>query len=356
MEPGLVSVVLPTYNRAHLIGKAIESVLCQTYTCCEVVVVDDGSNDGTEEVIRGQFAGNARIRYFAQKNRGVGAARNVGMREARGEFIAFLDSDDAFVPGKLEMQVACLRFLPDAGMIWTDMEAVDAQGKTLFPAYLRRMYDKTYDYFPQPQDLFQREYRLQQVAPGGVGGFPGDTRLFCGDISSPMVLGNLVHTSTVLLRRQRQEQVGFFDERLRVGEDYPFHLRTTRLGPVAFAEASATRYCIGMDDALTSLRNSFEIARAYVDTLEESLRDHRDRIHLPARMLERCQAAAYEWMGREHVKRGEASQGRANLLKSLRYRPFRPATIQWLLLSLLPYSLRETLRNWRRRLLRRSVG
>ncbi len=356
MEPGLVSVVLPTYNRAHLIGTAIESVLCQTYAGWEVVVVDDGSSDGTEEVIRGRFAGDARIRYFAQKNRGVGAARNVGMRKARGEFIAFLDSDDAFVPGKLEMQVACLRFLPDAGMIWTDMEAVDGQGNTLFPAYLRRMYDKTYNYFPQPQDLFQREYRLEQVAPGGLGGFPGDTRLFCGDISSPMVLGNLVHTSTVLLRRQRQEQVGVFDERLRVGEDYPFHLRTARFGPVAFVEAAATRYRIGMDDALTSLKNSFEIAKAYLGTLEESLRQHRDEIRLPAGMLRQCQAAAYEWMGREYVKRGEGSQGRANLLKSLRYRPFRPATIEWLLLSLLPCSLREGLRNWRRRLCRGRVA
>ncbi len=349
MEPGLVSVVLPTYNRAHFIGEAIESVLCQTYAGCEVVVVDDGSNDGTDEVIRGRFGANARVRYFAQANRGVGAARNVGMREARGEFIAFLDSDDAFAPGKLEMQVACLRFLPDAGMIWTDMEAVDGQGNLVFPAYLRRMYDKTYDYFPQPQDLFQQEYRLEQAAPGGVGGFPGDTRLFCGDISSPMALGNLVHTSTVLLRRRRQEQVGPFDEQLRVGEDYPFHLRTTRFGPVAFVEAPTIRYRIGMDDAITSPRNSLEIAKAYVGTLEESLREHRDRIHLPAGLLQRRQAEAYEWMGREHVKRGEASQGRANLLKSLRYRPFRPATIEWLLLSFLPCSLRESLRNWRRR-------
>ena len=231
-----------------------------------------------------------------------------------------------------------------------------AKGTPSFPPICGGCMTKRTTTFPNRRTSSSGSTVWSRYAPGGLGGFPGDTRLFCGDISSPMVLGNLVHTSTVLLRRQRQEQVGVFDERLRVGEDYPFHLRTARFGPVAFVEAAATRYRIGMDDALTSLKNSFEIAKAYLGTLEESLRQHRDEIRLPAGMLRQCQAAAYEWMGREYVKRGEGSQGRANLLKSLRYRPFRPATIEWLLLSLLPCSLREGLRNWRRRLCRGRVA
>lgn len=355
MEPGLVSVVLPTYNRAHLIGTAIESVLCQTYAGWEVVVVDDGSSDGTEEVIRGRFAGDARIRYFAQKNRGVGAARNVGMREARGEFIAFLDSDDAFVPGKLEMQVACLRFLPDAGMIWTDMEAVDGQGNTLFPAYLRRMYDKTYNYFPQPQDLFQREYRLEQVCREGWEASPATRGCFAGTSPRPWSWETWFIPRPSCCGASGKSRSAFSTSGCASGKIILFTCGPC-FGPVAFVEAAATRYRIGMDDALTSLKNSFEIAKAYLGTLEESLRQHRDEIRLPAGMLRQCQAAAYEWMGREYVKRGEGSQGRANLLKSLRYRPFRPATIEWLLLSLLPCSLREGLRNWRRRLCRGRVA
>ena len=238
MEQGLVSIVIPTYNRAHLVVEAIASALSQTYCHHEVIVVDDGSQDDTENVIRTTFGGNAKVRCIRQENRGVSAARNRAIEEARGEFIAFLDSDDSWLPGKLELQVACLRFLPAAGMIWTDMAAIDGQGKTLFPTYLRRMY-ATYRFFPTPQDLFTSEYRLDQVAEGGLAGFSGSTRLFCGDIFSPMVLGNLVHTSTVLIRRQRQQQAGLFDEAYRVGEDYPFHLRTTRAGPVAFVEAAS---------------------------------------------------------------------------------------------------------------------
>ena len=322
-------------------------MLDQTYRRHEVVVVDDGSRDDTEKTIQTTFGGNPKVRYFRQENRGVSAARNRAIEEARGEFIAFLDSDDSWLPGKLELQVACLRFLPDAGMIWTDMEAIDDQGKTLFPTYLRRMY-ATYRFFPTPRDLFTSEYRLDEVAQGGLAGFPGDIRLFCGDIFSPMVLGNLVHTSTVLIRRRRQRQVGLFDEAYRVGEDYPFHLRTCRAGPVAFVEAPTIRYRIGTEDALTAPQHSFRIARAYVDVLEKSLREDRDRIRLPAGMLDDCLARAYAWLGGEYLRQRDARLARSYLHKSLHHRLFQPKVVARLFISFLPGPLQERLRKLRR--------
>ncbi len=349
MEHGLVSIVIPTYNRAHLVGEAIVSALNQTYRHYEIIVVDDGSQDDTGKMIQAAFGGNPKVRYIQQENRGVSAARNRALSEARGEFIAFLDSDDSWLPGKLELQVACLRFLPEAGMIWTDMEAVDGQGKTLFPTYLRRMY-AAYRFFPTPQDLFALEYRLDQVAQGGLAGFPGNTRLFCGDIFSPMVLGNLVHTSTVLIRRERQRQVGLFDEEFRVGEDYPFHLRTVRAGPVAFVETPATRYRIGMEDALTAPQYSFPVAKAYVDVLENSLREDGDRIRLPAGMLNDCLAKAYAWLGGECLRQRDARLARSHFRKSLRYRLFQPGVVARLFLSFLPGSSQEKLRSLLRRI------
>lgn len=94
-EPGLVSVIIPSYNRGYIVGKSIESVLAQSYRQIEVIVVDDGSTDNTREVVAGF---DDRVRYFYKENGGVSTARNLGLRECRGEFIALLDSDDLWLP------------------------------------------------------------------------------------------------------------------------------------------------------------------------------------------------------------------------------------------------------------------
>lgn len=105
LRAGLVSVILPTFNRAATLGRSVRSVLSQTYTDIEVLVVDDGSRDNTAEVMAA--FDDPRIRYLPQsENRGASAARNVGLREARGEFIAFQDSDDEWLNDKLARQVA----------------------------------------------------------------------------------------------------------------------------------------------------------------------------------------------------------------------------------------------------------
>jgi len=112
MTPNLISCIIPTYNGERFVGQAIESILGQTYTPFEIICVDDGSTDGTEAVVRG--FGN-RVQYVHQKNAGPATARNTGARSARGEFLAFLDSDDTWVPEKLMVQVAHLRNNPDHG-------------------------------------------------------------------------------------------------------------------------------------------------------------------------------------------------------------------------------------------------
>jgi glycosyltransferase involved in cell wall biosynthesis len=123
MNPKL-SVIIPTYNRADKVGNTIESVLTQTFTDLEVVVVDDGSTDRTGQIL-GETYGD-RIRYFAQTNQGVSVARNKGIAEARGEWIAFLDSDDLWEKEKLEWQFKALeRFGPQCGASYTDVRLLN---------------------------------------------------------------------------------------------------------------------------------------------------------------------------------------------------------------------------------------
>ncbi len=110
-----VSVIIPTYNRRAYVQEAIDSVLAQTYTDYEIIVIDDGSTDGTGEALRERYGD--KIIYEWQENQGLSAARNRGIESSRGQYIALLDSDDLWMPEKLERQVACLSQHPEVAMV-----------------------------------------------------------------------------------------------------------------------------------------------------------------------------------------------------------------------------------------------
>ena len=128
-----ISVVIPTYNRARQAQAALESVLAQTYPKFEAIVVDDGSTDGTGEAIqrfiRQQSGSSKQTRYFFQPNQGSSVARNTGIEQARGDWIAFLDSDDVWLPEKLELQVRAIQqFKDECGACVTDARMVNDLG------------------------------------------------------------------------------------------------------------------------------------------------------------------------------------------------------------------------------------
>ena len=119
MSAPLVSVIVPTYNRAVLLSEAVNSVLLQTYQNIEIIVIDDGSTDDTTEVMA---TFGDRVRYTRRPNAGVNAARNLGLKQARGEFIALLDSDDLWAPFKIELQVRLLRTFTDVGFTFSNFQ------------------------------------------------------------------------------------------------------------------------------------------------------------------------------------------------------------------------------------------
>ena len=119
-----VSVIITTYNRAGYVIKAIESVLSQTYQNWELVIVDDGSSDQTQEVVQSYLAKDGKVRYVKQVNQGLSGARNTGISETSGNLIAFLDDDDWWLPEKLEKQVAFMEAHPEIGMSYTRLRII----------------------------------------------------------------------------------------------------------------------------------------------------------------------------------------------------------------------------------------
>ena len=346
MSSDTVSVIIPTYNRAHCLGNAVDSVLTQTHAHVEAIIIDDGSTDGTSNLVASRYGSDERVRYIQQANGGVAAARNHGFRVARGDFVALLDSDDTWFPYKLELQLACLAAAPRAGMIWTDMKAIRADGTVEHERYLRVMYS-AYRFF-KTEDIFQESHPLGEIAPG-LASQVGDRRLWVDDVFSPMAVGNLVHTSTVLLRRARREQVGEFDPKLQqAGEDYPFHLRTCRAGPVAFADIPTICYQRGTPDRLT--RFSLPLARNFLNTLTETLRNDRERIVLPEGLIRTVLAEAHAWVGEGQLAAGARGEAIREFATSLRHRPRQPRIAGLLALATLPPSAADLLRRVYRRI------
>jgi glycosyltransferase involved in cell wall biosynthesis len=351
MSGPLVSVLIPTYNRAYAITRAIDSALAQAGAAVEVLVIDDGSTDGTAQLIRERYGNEARVRYLFKTNGGVSSARNLGIRECRGEFVAFLDSDDWWLPGKLALQLEGLKAAPGAGMIWTDMQAVGTDGEVKYKSYLRRMYH-AYRFFPTPRDLFSHETTVRFAGEKG----DQEVRLYSGEIFSQMVLGNLVHTSTVLLTRERLEKVGLFREDYKTGEDYEFHLRTCREGAVAFADAVTVSYRVEMEDRLTGPAHLVALATNFVDTFERTLEENRGRVNLPEAMLRECAASAYAWAGTACLEAGQRERARDYFLKSFRQKPWQPQLLKGLGLTTLPPAVAESLRKVLKGAGRRSSG
>ncbi|HPJ72556.1 MAG TPA: glycosyltransferase [bacterium] len=184
-EPGLVSAVIPCYNAARFLPRAIESVLTQTYRPVEVLLIDDGSTDGTAACAD---AYQETVRYYRQENRGAAAARNLGISLARGEFIAFLDADDVWYPSKIEAQLRRFREDPRLGMVYSGCHSIDENG-TVTGYYLKRR-------------LFRKR-----------------------DLAENVFIKDFIPNSTIVVRADCLKQVGVIDESIELCEDEDLKIR-----------------------------------------------------------------------------------------------------------------------------------
>ena len=216
----LVSVVIATYNMGHYLTQAVESVLSQSYPHIEIQIVDDGSTDNTAELAR-RWAGDGRVRVHTQSNAGQARAKNKGVELSRGHFVAFLDADDVWLPGKLERQLSLFQGRPEIGVVYSDYECMDGEGR------------------PLPK---------------------GATPMRRGWVSGPLLIENFVCYSAGVVRRQSLERDGAFDESLGMGIDYDLWLRLSARYQFDFVPAATVRYRIWAGQMSRNYRKRYESA------------------------------------------------------------------------------------------------
>jgi glycosyltransferase involved in cell wall biosynthesis len=204
MNPA-VSVVVATYNYGHFLPEAVESVLGQTLRPLELIVIDDGSTDGTAAALRPYLA-DPRVYYQRLEHAGQAAAKNAGLRRAQAPLVAFLDADDVWLPAKLARQVALFRGDPALGMVYTRRWLIDELGQRL-------------------------EYR--------------QPRLYRGWVLDPLFRTNFVCFSSAMVRRDVLDDVGLFDEGLSLAIDYDLWLRVALRYRFDYVDAPLVKYRTG---------------------------------------------------------------------------------------------------------------
>ncbi len=308
-SPG-ISVIIPSYNSARFVVEAVESALAQTVPPDEIIVVDDGSTDDTQARLL-PYRGS--IRCISQRNAGVAAARNRGIRESRGSLIAFLDADDRWLPRKLERQLECLAARPDVDLVHTDLRYWNDQTGELTPSLPGR-------------ERF-------------VGFCIREFFWWCG-----------VNTSTVLLRRRCLDEVGLFDELIPGGysEDLDLFLRIAPRFQLAFVPEPLVHYRRHGNNATSDRRRIqqsafwvFERALAAEPALVKSLGRRDVRRHMRSLAF----GAAYL-----HVEAGDLRGARRLFRGALRYGP--TSLYAWALWAstLIPQAARSRLRSIKQRL------
>lgn len=259
-----VSIIIPTYNRKSLLEKAIDSVLKQTYTSFELIVIDDGSNDNTLDLLKHY---SFKLKTLTQTNKGVSAARNLGIKAAKGQLITFLDSDDLWLPDKLKYQVAFFKHNPTA-LICQTQEIWIRNGKRVNP--------KKHHQKPSGM-IFEQSLALCLLSP-----------------------------SAVMLRRTLLDEVGLFDEALPACEDYDLWLRICWKYPVYLIDEPLVIKYGGHSDQLSKMPELDKYRITSLSKILDSGHLSLDQYEAAVKMLvKKCQIYANGCLKRKKNKDAE---------------------------------------------------
>ena len=313
-ETPLVSVVIPTYNRPRQTVAAIESVLAQTYSRIEVIVVNDGSTDDSPEVI-GSFVSKKRggphpISFVSQSNGGASAARNTGIARAQGEYIAFLDSDDVWLPEKLERQLVAMRRLGDeCAACFTDARLVNSAGMDITSFHVHR-----------------RHYRQS------VGIDRGATTSLAHAFSGFWL-------STLLVRTSAVREVGGFSPDIYFAEDRDLHFRLSLITSIGYLNEPLVRMDRTPSPPGSSCRpwDRTELQLFQQQHMMEKWLQMGPRLPSEARdIVRRTLGALHSQQANWHLENSRYREARTSVTQAVRYKS-RPGTlVKFVLTWLLP--------------------
>ena len=322
-----VSVVIPTYNRAHLVGRAVASALANIRPGDEVIVVDDGSTDRTEEALA---AYADRIRYVRTPNGGAGVARNRGLEEARGPLVAFLDSDDEWMPGKLQLQRSLMQARPEVLFCFTDFGVRKGDGGE-HRRYLVRWHGDTrsWNEILGPGHLFSS---LADLPPGHE-----DFLVHVGNLYESLVHVNYVATFTLMVRVDGAGKSVRFAEDLPIHEDWEYFGRLARAGSAAYLDCE-TAWQWGHGGARLTDTDDYRGASARMVLLERLwgrdeayLAAHGERFRRHLGELHRVKAAWLLRKGRSREARGELRLAGGSATAKLRMLALLPEPlVRWM--------------------------
>jgi len=322
MNAPRVSVVIPTFNRSRLVQLAIESVLAQQFRDFEIIVVDDGSTDDTAACLARY---GDPVRVVRQDNLGMNPARNAGIALARGEYIALLDSDDLWLPGKLALQVAILDRLPEAGFLFSEFFIMkDGEG-----TQGERRAHGLQSWYPRPHDWAQVYPRVQRARDLGVDA-ASDFPVYQGCIYERSLHEPVVLPSTALIRRATLERHSL---RLPVSADthgdWEFFARLSRVSGAAFMDCETTINRSHEDAVrLTRVDPLLRLARR-VSMIDRVWRADPEFAAAHAADLDARQRALLCRLARMHLVAGQAADSRIVLKRAAALRGGFHGATEW---------------------------
>ena len=292
----LVSVIIPAYNSEEYIVDTIKSVLAQTYKQIEIIVIDDGSTDGTSNILKPYIH---KIKYIKKENGGASSARNKGIVNSNGDYVAFLDADDLWRKNKIEKQMAIFKEFPDVGLVYCDSSTFDKEGVI--------------------------HSSLSEIVETPTG-----------NVLEAMIVHNFLNNSSIVVKRVCFDIAGLWNENLINGNDYDMWLRVASHYNFWFVDQVLvdTRYHSHGLSSMTDLQceNSIRIQDDFVRSLEKS-------INVSDKIVHKGYSYKYLVWGQRLFYQEKYSEAKEKLLKSVRHNPGNFKAIIYLLKSFVPQSL-----------------
>jgi glycosyltransferase involved in cell wall biosynthesis len=294
------SVIIPTYNRGRFVREAVDSVLNQTFNDYEIVVVDDGSVDDTKEVLASY--GN-RIRYIYQTNSGVSAARNRGILSSNGEYVAFLDDDDLWLPRKLELQIKYLDEHPEVGLLFSNTNTATTG-----------------------EDLRFANKKMSQIS-----------KPHRGKVFRELFVENFIPCCSVVVRRICFDKVGLFDPSLRNAQDYDMWLRIARFFRVDYIDQPLAIYRHHVHSLSHGVEKEIEseiLLRKKMISLDPSL-----LVQFSHQTIKEAYYRSHVHLGWVQMWKGDLKKARKNYWQYIQLDPLDPRVYVLVMITILPFRL-----------------